>query len=188
MIPTLEQARQLLCEYNHGAFHVLHGETVSGIMAYFARQYDPQHEEYWAVVGMLHDIDFELYPESHCAKCVEILQEHDIDASIIRSVVSHGYGRLPWVTVKPELQMEKILYAVDELSGLISACAKVRPSKSVRDMDVSSLKKKFKKKDFAAGCSREDIAAGAEMLGVPLETLMQDTLDAMKSLAGTLPV
>ena len=137
---------------------------------------------------MLHDIDFELYPESHCGKCVEILQEHDIDASIIRSVVSHGYGRLPWVTVKPELQMEKILYAVDELSGLISACAKVRPSKSVRDMDVSSLKKKFKKKDFAAGCSREDIAAGAEMLGVPLETLMQDTLDAMKSLAGTLPV
>ena len=119
---------------------------------------------------------------------MEILQEHDIDASIIRSVVSHGYGRLPWVTVKPELQMEKILYAVDELSGLISACAKVRPSKSVRDMDVSSLKKKFKKKDFAAGCSREDIAAGAEMLGVPLETLMQDTLDAMKSLAGTLPV
>lgn len=146
MIPTLEQARQLLCEYNHGAFHVLHGETVSGIMAYFARQYDPQHEEYWAVVGMLHDIDFELYPESHCAKCVEILQEHDIDASIIRSVVSHGYGRLPWVTVKPELQMEKILYAVDELSGLISACAKVRPSKSVRDMDVSSLKKSLKRR------------------------------------------
>ena len=188
MIPTLEQARQLLCTYNQGQFHILHDETVSGIMAYFARKYDPQNETYWAVVGMLHDIDFEQYPEAHCAKCVEILQEHDIEASIIRSVVSHGYGRLPWVTVKPESQMEKILYAVDELSGLISACAKVRPSKSVRDMDVGSLKKKFKKKDFAAGCSRADIIAGAEMLGVPLETLMQDTLDAMKSLAGTLPV
>lgn len=188
MIPNLEKAREILKEYNKGDFHLLHGEVVSGIMGYFARQYDPINEEYWAVVGLLHDVDFELYPEEHCSKCYELLRAHNVDERMIRSIVSHGYGRLDLVAVKPELQMEKILFAVDELSGLIGACAMVRPSKSVRDMDVSSIQKKFKKKEFAAGCCREDIIKGAEMLGIPLEELMQRTLDAMKSLADVLHI
>ena len=188
MAPNLQEARDLLKKYNSGEFHLLHGEVVSGIMGCFARQYDPQNEVYWAAVGMLHDIDFELYPEEHCAKCVELLRSHDIDEGIIRSIVNHGYGRLDWVTVKPELQMEKILFATDELFGLIGACAMVRPSKSVRDMDMSSIKKKFKKKEFAAGCCREDLVQGAEMLGVSLEELMRQTLDAMKTLVDVLPV
>nr|WP_320918870.1 hypothetical protein [Enterocloster bolteae] len=116
------------------------------------------------------------------------MREHNVDEQIIRSIVSHGYGRLDWVTVKPENQMEKILFATDELSGLIGACAMVRPSKSVCDMDVGSIKKKFKKKEFAAGCCREDIVRGAEMLGVTLEELMQNTLDAMKSLVDVLHI
>ena len=119
MVPKLNEARELLKKYNQGDFHVLHGEIVSGIMGYFARQLEPEKEEYWSVVGMLHDIDFELYPEEHCAKCCELLREHNVDEQIIRSIVSHGYGRLDWVTVKPENQMEKILFATDELSGLI---------------------------------------------------------------------
>ena len=188
MIPSIEQARELLKKYNKGDFHLLHAEIMSGIMAYFARLYDPENESCWAVVGMLHDIDFEMYPQEHCIKCCEILRENDIDESIIRSVVSHGYDRLPWADVKPESQMEKILFATDELSGLIGACATVRPSKSVSDMELSSLKKKFKKKDFAAGCSREDILQGAQMLGVSLDELMQQTLDAMKSLKDTLHI
>ncbi|ERI99107.1 MULTISPECIES: hypothetical protein [Eubacteriales] len=188
MVPNLQQARDLLKKYNSGEFHLLHGEVVSGIMGYFARRDDPQNEEYWASVGMLHDIDFERYPEEHCAKCVEILRAHSVDEGMIRSIVSHGYGRLNWVTVKPEQKMEKILFATDELSGLIGACAMVRPSKSVRDMEVSSIKKKFKKKEFAAGCCREDMVQGAEMLGISLEELMQQTLDAMKTLVDVLPV
>ena len=166
MIPSIEDARQLLSLYNKGEFHLLHGEVVSGIMDYFARQYDPENEEYWSAVGMM----------------------HDIDEQMIRSIVSHGYGRLDWVTVKPETRMEKILFATDELSGLIGACAMVRPSKSVCDMDVGSIKKKFKKKEFAAGCCREDIVRGAEMLGVTLEELMQNTLDVMKSLVDVLHI
>lgn len=188
MVPNLQEARESLKKYNRGEFHLLHGEVVSGIMACFARQYAPQNEAYWAAVGMMHDIDFELYPEEHCAKCVEILRSHDIDEDMIRSIVSHGYGRLDWVTVKPELQMEKILFATDELSGLIGACSMVRPSKSVRDMDVSSIKTKFKKKEFAAGCCREDMVQGAEMLGISLEELMRQTLDATKTLVDVLPV
>lgn len=188
MIPNLEEARELLKEYNKGDFHLLHGEVVSGIMGYFARQYDPENEEYWAAVGILHDIDFELYPEEHCSKCCELLRAHDVDELMIRSIVSHGYGRLDWVAVKPELTMEKILFATDELSGLIGACAMVRPSKSVRDMDVGSVKKKFKKKEFAAGCCREDIVQGAEMLDITLDELMQRTLDAMKSLVDVLNI
>lgn len=132
-------------------------------------------------LGMLHDIDFELYPEEHCSKCCELLRAHDIDEQMIRSIVSHGYGRLDWVTVAPKLHMEKILFATDELSGLIGTCAMVRPSKSVRDMDVGSIKKKFKKKEFAVGCCREDIVKGAEMLDITLDELMQRTLDSMKN-------
>ena len=188
MIPDLEEARRLLREYNVGSFHLLHGEVVSGIMGYFARQFDPENEEYWAAVGMLHDIDFECYPEEHCSKCWELLRTHDIDEQMIRSIVSHGYGRLDWVAIKPESQMEKILFATDELSGLIGACAMVRPSKSVIDMDVDSIKKKFKKKEFAAGCCREDIVKGAEMLNITLEELMNRTLEAMKSLVGSLHI
>lgn len=188
MIPTLDEARKILKEYNHGEFHLLHGEIVSGIMAYFARKYAPPKEEYWAAVGMLHDVDFELYPDEHCAKCYEILRSHGVDERMIQSIASCGYGRLDWVKAKPELQMEKILFAVDELSGLIIACAMVRPSKSVCDMDVKSIKKKFKKKEFAAGCRREDMVQGAEMLGISLDELMQQTLDAMKSLVDTLHI
>lgn len=188
MIPNLDEARAILQEYNKGDFHLLHGEVVAGIMAYFARKLDPENEEYWAAVGMLHDIDFELYPEEHCSKCCDILKSYHVDEKMIRSIVSHGYGRLEWVSIKPELQMEKILFATDELSGLIGACAMVRPSKSVCDMDVKSIKKKFKKKEFAAGCCREDMVQGAEMLGISLDELMQQTLDAMKSLVDTLHI
>lgn len=188
MIPNVDEARILLQKYNHGEFHLLHGEVVSGIMKYFSREYDPEKEEYWAAVGMLHDIDFELYPEEHCAKCRDILQRHDVDEQMINSIVSHGYGRLDWVSIKPQLQMEKFLFATDELSGLIGACAMVRPSKSVCDMDLASIKKKFKKKEFAAGCCREDIIRGAEILNITLEELMQSTLDAMKSLVDVLRI
>lgn len=188
MVPNLDEAKELLKQYNQGEFHLLHGEVMAGIMGYFAQQYDPANVEYWAAVGMLHDIDFELWPEEHCAKCCEILRQHNIDESMIRSIVSHGYGRLEWVSMKPELQMEKILFATDELSGLIGACAMVRPSKSVQDMDVKSIKKKFKKREFAAGCCRKDMIRGAEMLGISLDELMERTLEAMKTLVNTLHI
>lgn len=175
---TREAAFELLKKYNKDVFHIQHALTVEGVMRWFAqdRGYDP---EFWGMVGLLHDIDFELYPEEHCIKAPELLKEGGVEEDMIRAVVSHGYGIT--VDVKPEHEMEKILFASDELTGLIWATALMRPSKSVQDMEVKSVKKKFKSANFAAGCSREVIQQGADMMGVELADLMAQTLEAMKS-------
>lgn len=179
-IPTMEQAYQLLTEYNKEDFHLKHGKIVSGVMGYFAKEYDKDRVEYWEVVGMLHDLDFELYPDEHCIKSQEIMKELDIDEGIIRATASHGYEIT--VDIKPEHIMEKILYAVDELTGLIGAVALMRPSKSVMDLEVKSVMKKFKTLNFAAGCSRDVILRGADMLGWELTDLIGQTILAMRSL------
>ena len=181
-VPTLQQARELLAKYNKEPFHIQHGETVSGVMGYFAEKYDPEAAEFWKVVGMLHDIDFELYPDEHCVKGVEILRGEGVDESVISSALSHGYG-MTGVQNEPESTMEKILFAADELTGLIGAAALMRPSKSVSDMECASVMKKFKDKKFAAGCSRDTIRAGAENLGWTLEELISETILAMRSVA-----
>lgn len=177
---TRQQALDLLRRYNKESFHILHGLTVEGVMRWYAREegYDGE-EEYWGQVGLLHDIDFELYPEEHCKKAPELLSEAGVGEGMIRSICSHGYGLCS--DVEPTHQMEKILFAADELTGLIWAAAKMRPSKSVMDMEVSSLKKKFKDKRFAAGCSRDVIRDGAERLEWSLEELMEKTINAMRS-------
>jgi len=177
---TRQQALKLLRKYNKEEFHILHGLTVEGVMRWYAKEQGyKEEEEYWGQVGLLHDIDFELYPEEHCKKAPELLQEAGVSQEMIRSICSHGYGLCS--DVKPEHEMEKILFAADELTGLIWAAAKMRPSKSVMDMEVSSLKKKFKDKRFAAGCSRDVIKEGAEGLGWTLEELMEKTILAMRS-------
>ena len=175
-VPTFEEAQKLLEEYNQDAFHLKHGKIVSGVMGYFAKEYDPENVEFWKVVGLLHDLDFEKYPEQHCTKEQEIMQERGFDEKLIHAVASHGYGLT--VDVKPEAFMEKILYATDELPGLIGAVALMHPSKSVRDMQTKSVKKKFKQTSFAAGCSREVIQKGADMLGWPLDDLISRTIAA----------
>lgn len=177
-IPTVEQARALVGRFNKDAFHLQHAETVSKVMGELAREFDPERVEFWAAVGMLHDIDFELYPEQHCVKANAMLHELDIDESVIHAVISHGYGIC--IDVEPELFMEKVLYATDELTGLIGAVALMRPN-GISDMEVKSIKKKFKDKKFAAGCSRDVIIRGAEMCGWDLDTLFQKTLDAMRA-------
>lgn len=176
-----QQAKQILLKYNKEPFHLTHAETVSGVLGYFAQKYDPERVEFWKIVGMLHDIDFELYPSEHCVKGIEIMQNEGVDDDIIRSALSHGYG-LTKVPYAPESQMEKVLFAVDELTGLIGATALMRPSKSVSDLECSSVMKKFKDKRFAAGCSREVIKQGAEELGKTLEELISETILAMRSL------
>ena len=177
-IPTVEQARELVGRFNKDAFHLQHAETVSKVMGELAKEFDPERVDFWAAVGMLHDIDFELYPEQHCVKANEILHELDIDEEMIHAVISHGYGIC--IDVEPTQFMEKVLYATDELTGLIGAAALMRPN-GISDMEVKSIKKKFKDKKFAAGCSRDVIIHGAEMLGWELEALMQKTLDAMRA-------
>ena len=177
---TRTQALELLCKYNKEPFHRLHGLTVEGTMRWYAKELGyGEDEEFWGQVGLLHDIDFELYPEQHCVKAPELLREAGIGEDMIHAIVSHGYGIC--VDVVPEHEMEKVLFAADELTGLIGAAAKMRPSKSVMDMEVSSLKKKFKDKKFAAGCSRDVIKQGAEQLGWTLEELMEKTILAMRS-------
>jgi putative nucleotidyltransferase with HDIG domain len=177
---TKNEAWELLKEYNKDEFHLQHAETVSFVMEYFAKKLGFENEvEYWGIVGLLHDIDFEMYPEEHCVKMIEILKEKGVDETIIQSAASHGYG-LTEVKYKPEHTMEKVLYATDELTGLIGAAALMRPSKSTLDMELKSLKKKFKSVSFAAGCSREAIKTGAEMLGWELDYLLNETLEAMK--------
>ncbi len=180
-VPTVEQAKKILQDYNKEAFHVRHGEIVSGVMGYFAKEYDPKREDYWRVVGMLHDLDFEQFPEEHCIKQAEIMRDLGINEGIIRSTVSHGYGGTK-SDVEPVEFMEKILFAVDELTGLIGAVAIMRPSKSVDDLGLKSVKKKFKSPAFAAGCSRETISEGAKMLGWDLDELISRTITAMRSL------
>lgn len=175
-----EEAWNLLRQYNKESFHLRHALTVEGIMRYFAKELGyADQEEYWGIVGLLHDLDFELYPEEHCVKSQELMREHGVDESIIRSTASHGWS-LTAANIEPEHQMEKVLFAIDELSGLIGAAALMRPSKSVQDMELKSLKKKFKDKHFAAGCSRDVIKQGADILGWPLDELMEKTIAAMR--------
>lgn len=177
---TQREAWALLKEYNSDEFHLRHARTVGRCMRYFAETEGFADEaDFWETVGILHDLDFEKYPERHCLAAQEIMRERGLDEKLVHAVVSHGYGLC--CDVKPEAQMEKILFASDELTGLIGAAALMRPSKSVSDMELSSLKKKFKDKKFAAGCSRDVIRQGAEMLGWELDTLLQKTLDAMKA-------
>ena len=177
---TRQEALDLLRKYNKEPFHILHGLTVEGVMRYFAQETGNGGEgEYWGIVGLLHDIDFELYPEEHCIKAPELLRENGVSEEMIYSICSHGYGLC--CDVEPKHEMEKILFASDELTGLIGAAVRKRPSKSVMDMELSSLKKKYKDKKFAAGCSREVIAAGAERLGWELDTLLEKTIFAMRS-------
>lgn len=175
---TRAQALALLQKYNREPFHIFHGLTVEGTMRYFAREMG-EDEDFWGLVGLLHDVDFEKYPEQHCLKAPELFSEIGAEPEFIHAVCSHGYGIC--CDVEPTLPMEKVLFAADELTGLIGAAARMRPSKSVMDMEVASLKKKFKDKKFAAGCSRDVITQGAERLGWTLEELMEKTILAMRS-------
>jgi len=176
---TLQAAEAIMLKYNSEPFHIQHAHAVSGTMGYFAKKHDPTREEYWRIVGMLHDTDFEQYPDQHCVKGEELLAVEGVSQDIIRSAMSHGWG-MTGSRYEPQHIMEKILYSIDELTGLIGAAALMRPSKSTLDMELSSLKKKFKDKKFAAGCSRDVITKGAEMLGWPLDELLKETLEAMK--------
>ena len=172
------QALAALRKYNREPFHLLHALTVEGVMRWFARDLGfAEDEEFWGLVGLLHDIDFEMWPEEHCVRCVALLREEGATEEFIRAVCSHGYGL--GSDVEPVLPMEKVLFAADELTGLIGAAAKMRPSRSCTDMELSSLKKKFKDKKFAAGCSRDVIRDGAARLGWELDTLLDKTLQAM---------
>lgn len=178
---TREQALELLKEYNKEPFHLRHALTVEAVMRWFAQELGYGGEaDFWAAAGLLHDLDFEQYPEEHCVKVREIMEARGLDPALIHAVVSHGWGMTEG-DAQPEHQMEKVLFAVDELTGLIGAAALMRPSKSVQDMELSSLKKKFKDKRFAAGCSRETIQQGAELLGWELSELLECTLQAMKA-------
>ena len=175
-----QEALQLLRKYNGEPFHIMHALTVEGVMRWYARELGyGDEEDFWGLVGLLHDIDFEKYPEQHCKKAPELLKEIDADDRFIHAVVCHGYGLCS--DVEPEHEMEKVLFASDELTGLIWAAAKMRPSKSTQDMEVKSLKKKFKDKSFAAGCSRDVIKVGAERLGWELPDLFEKTILAMRS-------
>lgn len=177
-VPSPEQAKELVERYNKEPFHIQHAETVSKVMGEFAKEYDPENVDFWRTVGMLHDIDFELYPEQHCVKADEILHELDVDEDVIHGVVSHGYGLC--ADVEPIKYMEKVLFATDELTGLIGAAALMRPT-GISDMETKSVVKKFKDKKFAAGCSRDVIRQGAEMLGMELNVLIEKTLNAMRA-------
>ena len=178
--PTREQALALLQKYNKEPFHILHGLTVEGVMGYFARELGFGEEaKFWKLCGLLHDVDFEMYPEEHCKKAPELLAEINAPEAIVHAVCSHAYGSCS--DVEPVHLMEKVMFAVDELTGLIGAAARMRPSKSVMDMELSSLKKKFKDKKFAAGCSRDVIKEGADRLGWTLDETLEKTILAMRS-------
>lgn len=177
---TREEAYDLLKKYNKDPFHIQHALTVETVMKWYAEELGfGADAEYWGIVGLLHDIDFELYPEEHCIRAPELLREGGVGEDIIHGVVSHGYGIT--VDVAPKHEMEKVLFAADELTGLIWSAALMRPSKSTKDMELKSLKKKYKSKGFAAGCSREVIERGAEQLGWELDKLLTMTLEAMKA-------
>ena len=186
-----EDAVQLLKKYNKDPFHIQHAYTVEAVMKWYANELGyGEDAEYWGIVGLLHDIDFELYPEEHCLKAPEMLREAGVGEDVIHSVVSHGYGITvgcgATIDVAPEQEMEKVLFAADELTGLIWAAALMRPSKSTKDMELKSLKKKYKSKGFAAGCSREVIERGAQQLGWELEKLLTMTLQAMAASEDTI--
>jgi len=180
MLNTREEALHLLRQYNKESFHILHSLTVEGVMAWYAQELGYGDKvDFWAMAGLLHDIDFEMWPNEHCKKAPELLEAAGASQELIHAVVCHAYGLSS--DVEPEHEMEKVLFAIDELTGLIGAAARMRPSKSVCDMEVSSLKKKFKDKKFAAGCSRDVIQQGADRLGWTLEELMEKTILAMRS-------
>ena len=175
-----EQALALLKKYNAEPFHIQHGLTVEGVMRWFANELGYGEEaDFWATCGLLHDIDFEMYPDQHCIKAPELLSEVNASEAMVHAICSHAWGLCS--NVEPVHQMEKVMFAVDELTGLIGAAARMRPSKSVMDMELSSLKKKFKDKKFAAGCSRDVIRQGAEMLGWTLDETLDKTIQAMRS-------
>ena len=177
---TRDEAFVLLRKYNKEPFHIQHALTVEGVMRWYAKELGyGEEEEYWGITGLLHDIDFELYPQEHCQKAPELLREGGVDEDMIYSVCSHGYGLC--CDLEPKHEMEKVMFAADELTGLIWSAALMRPSKSVMDMEVKSLKKKFKDKKFAAGCSRDVIRQGAERLGWELDELFEKTILAMRS-------
>lgn len=177
---TREEAFALLKKYNKETFHIQHALTVEGVLRWYAKELGyGEEEEYWGITGLLHDIDFELYPEQHCQKAPELLREAGVGEDMIYSICSHGYGIC--CDLEPKQEMEKVLFAADELTGLIWSAALMRPSKSVEDMELKSLKKKFKDKRFAAGCSRDVIRQGAERLGWELDTLLEKTILAMRS-------
>lgn len=183
-IPTRDEAWELLNEFNKDEFHLKHARIVEGVMKYFAKELGyGEDEEFWGIVGLLHDLDFGMFPEEHCMKSQEILTERDIDERINHATASHGYELT--VDIKPEHEMEKVLYAVDELTGLIGAVAIMRPSKSTMDLELSSVKKKYKTPKFAAGCSREVIERGAAMLGWEVEDLIQRTIIALRDVEQT---
>lgn len=185
MALTREQAWDLLNEYNKGEFHLKHGQIVGDVMRWYANELGYGDEaDFWETVGLLHDLDFEMYPDEHCIKSQEIMREKGLDERLIRATASHGYGLHFDGLPEPQHEMEKVLFAADELTGLIGAVALMRPSKSVDDLEVKSVKKKYKDKKFAAGCSRDVIAQGAERLGWELDTLMERTLEAMRSCEG----
>ena len=177
---TRSEAWELLTKYNKEPFHLRHALTVEGIMKYFAKELGYADEaDFWAQVGLLHDLDFEVYPAEHCLKSQEIMREHGLDERLIRATASHGYG-LAQNDIEPQHQMEKVLFAIDELSGLIGAAAIMRPSKSVMDLELKSVKKKYKDKKFAAGCSRDVIEKGAANLGWNVDELIEKTILAMR--------
>lgn len=176
---TRERALALLKKYNQEPFHIQHACTVEAVMRWFAEELGHGDVDFWGLCGLLHDVDFEKYPDEHCKKVPELLAEIDAEEELVHAVCSHGYGIC--VDVEPVHEMEKVLFACDELTGLIGAAARMRPSRSCTDMELSSLKKKFKDKRFAAGCSRDIIRTGADQLGWELDKLMQMTLDAMKA-------
>ena len=177
---TRMQAMELLQKYNKESFHIQHALTVEGVMRWYAQELGfGQEVDFWGLCGLLHDIDFELYPDQHCQKAPELLAEVNASPEMVHAICSHGYGLCS--DVEPEHMMEKVMFAVDELTGLIGAAARMRPSKSVMDMELSSLKKKFKDKKFAAGCSRDVIKTGAERLGWTLDELLDKTILAMRS-------
>ena len=182
---TRDEAWALLTQYNQGEFHLRHARTVEGVMRHFANELGYGDEaDFWETVGLLHDLDFEQFPDEHCKKEIELMRERGLDERLIRAAACHGWGHC--IDLAPEHEMEKVLFAVDELTGLIGAAALMRPSRSVQDMELKSLKKKFKDKKFAAGCSREVIAQGAELLGWDLDQLLGDTLAAMQAVEAEL--
>ena len=186
MALTREQAWELLNEYNKGEFHLKHGQIVGDVMRWYANELGYGDEaDFWETVGLLHDLDFEMYPDEHCIKSQEIMREKGLDERLIRATASHGYGLHFDGLPEPQHEMEKVLFATDELTGLIGAVALMRPSKSVDDLEVKSVKKKYKDKKFAAGCSRDVINTGAERLGWPIEELMEKTILAMRSCEDT---
>ena len=180
MAYTKEQAWELLTQYNKGEFHLKHANTVADVMRWYAEKLGYGDEaDFWEIVGLLHDLDFEMYPDEHCIKSQEIMRENGLDERLIRATASHGYAIT--VDIQPEHEMEKVLYATDELTGLIGAVALMRPSQSVQDLTLKSVKKKYKSKNFAAGCSREVIERGADMLGWTLDDLITQTIEALRT-------